>query len=172
MEVVGAFSDAVDTRLSNNGGRTDLGEMAQMAAAETIAKELGARTQSLVGTQPQDVQRALRHLSTNKSFSEFARHFFARVTNRYLGYFLSRAIAHHVGEGRRFATLAQQAQVSEAMGMHCREASRILKEFSGGWFSKANWEKDGISRDDARGYAHVAMRKVVAELKMGARPVA
>ena len=31
MEVVGAFSDAIDMRLSNRPGRTDLGEMAQMA---------------------------------------------------------------------------------------------------------------------------------------------
>lgn len=28
MEIVGALSDAIDARLSNNNGRTDLGEMA------------------------------------------------------------------------------------------------------------------------------------------------
>ena len=36
MDVVGAFSDAIDARVSNNGGPADLGEMAQMAASETI----------------------------------------------------------------------------------------------------------------------------------------
>jgi len=170
MEVVGAFSDAIDARVSNNGGRTDLGEMAQMAASETIAKVLGERTQSLFGTQPQDVQKALAGLATNKQFSEFSRQFFARITTRCLNYFLSRAVTYHLGEGRRFATLAQQAEFSKALEVHCREASKIVEAFSGGWLSKTNFEKGGISRDDARGFAHVAMRKLVDELKAGARP--
>jgi hypothetical protein len=38
MEIVGAFADAVDARLANNGGRTDLGEMAQMAAARPVRR--------------------------------------------------------------------------------------------------------------------------------------
>jgi len=170
MEVVGAFSDAIDARLSNNRGRTDLGEMAQMAASETLAQVLGARTQSLFGTHQHDVQRALAGLATNKQFSEFSRQFFARVTNRCLNYFLSRAVTHHVGEGRRFATLAQQSEFTKALEVHCREASKIVETFSGGWFSKTNWKKGGISRDDARGFAHVAMRKLADELKAGARP--
>lgn len=169
MEVVGAFSDAIDTRVSNNGGRTDLGEMAQMAASETIAKVVGTRTQSLFGTQPQDVQKALAGLATNRQFSELARQFFSRVTNRCLNYFLSRAVTYHLGEGKRFATLAQQAEFSKALEIHCRQASKIVEDFSGGWFSKTNWEQGGISREDARGFAHVAMRKLVDELKAGAR---
>jgi hypothetical protein len=170
MDVVGAFSDAVDARVSNNGGRTDLGEMAQMAASETIANVLGARTKSLFGTQPQDVQKALGELATNKQFSEFSRQFFSRITNRCLNYFLSRAVSHHLGEGRRFTTLAQQGEFSRALEVHCREASKIVEEFSGGWLSKTNFEKGGISRDDARGFAHVAMRKLADELKAGVRP--
>jgi len=51
MEVVGAFSDAIDRRVSNDGGRTDLGEMAQMPASETMSKVVGERTQSLFGTR-------------------------------------------------------------------------------------------------------------------------
>lgn len=169
MEVVGAMSDAIDSRLSNNGGRTDLGEMAQMAAAETISKEVGSRTQSLFGTTSDDVQSAFGHLATNKQFSGFARQFFARLTTKCLDYFLSRAMAHHVGDGKRFATLAQQSEFSKALDTHCREASRIVEDFSGGWFSKTNWEQKGIPRDNAAGFVHVAMKKIVAELKEGAR---
>lgn len=171
MEIVGAFSDAIDARISNNGGRTDLGEMAQMAASETIAKVLGERTPgSLFGTHPEDVQKALAGLGTNKHFGEFSRQFFSRITNRCINYFLSRAVANQVGEGKRFATLAQQGAFSQALEVHCREASKIVEVFSGGWLSKTNFEKGGISREDARGFAHVAMRKLVDELKAGARP--
>jgi hypothetical protein len=169
MEVIGAFSDAIDKKLANNGGRTDLGEMAQMAASETMAEIIGSRTQSLFGTTPDDVKNAFSKLATNKQFSTFARDFFSRLTNKCLDYFVSRAVAHHVGEGRRFRTLAQQGEFTKALGTHSREASRIVEDFSGGWFSKTNWEKKGISRQDAAGFAHVAMKKIVAELKEGAR---
>lgn len=169
MEVVGAFSDAIDRRLANNGGRTDLGEMAQMAASETMAKVIGSRTQSLFGTTADDVKSAFSSLATNRQFSTFARDFFSRLTNKCLDYFVGRAVSYHVGEGRRFRTLAQQGEFVSALETHCREASKIVEEFSGGWFSKTNWEKGGISRQDAAGFAHVAMGKLVAELKEGAR---
>ena len=43
MDVVGAAADALDASLPGNRGRTDLGEMAQQAAHETIAAVVGDR---------------------------------------------------------------------------------------------------------------------------------
>lgn len=170
MEVVGAFSDAVDKKLANNGGRTDLGEMAQMAGSETMSQLIGSRTQSLFATTPEDVKTAFSKLATTKQFGIFAREFFAHLTNKFLDYFVSRAVCHHVGEGRRFRTLAQQGEFTKALRRHSFEASKIVEDFSGGWFSKTNWEYIGITRQKAAGFAAVAMEKIVAELKEGARP--
>lgn len=169
MEILGAFSDAIDKKLTNNGGRTDLGEMAQIAASETMAQTIGSRTQGLFGTTSADVKDAFSKLATNKQFSIFARDFFARLTNKCLGYFVAKGVSHHLGEGRRFRTLAQQGEFTVALRLHSRETSKIIEEFSGGWFSKTNWEKKGISRKDAAGFSHVAMKKIVAELKEGAQ---
>jgi hypothetical protein len=168
MDVVGAFSEAIDAKLKN-GSRSDLGEMAQMAAAETITRFIGEKTHSLFGVTGADVQGALSQMATNVQFSHFARTFFSQLTTRCMDYFLSRAFSYHIGEGKRFATLAQQARFNEALNLHCREASKIVEQFSGGWFSKTNWEMGGISRREAAGFAHVAMQKVVSELKAGAR---
>lgn len=170
IDIVGAFSDAVDERLGKNGGRTDLGEMAQMAAVETLSGVLGARTTTLFETTPADVQREAGALATSQKFSDLARQFFSRLTERYLGYFLSRALNLQVGDDRRFATLAQQAAFTRALGTHCKEASHIVEKFSGAWFSKTLFEKKGISREDAAGFAQYAMQKIAAELRQGARP--
>ena len=171
MEVVGAVSDAIDARLTRTGGRTDLGEMAQMAAVETISHEVGRETKSLFGVSSEDVKGAFSKLATRKQFSSFARSFFSRLTNKCLGYFLSLSMSYHVGEGQRFTTLAQQSQFSKALGLHCHEASRIVEEFCGEWFRKKVWKQQSdISRQDAAGFAHVAMQKISAELKEGARP--
>ncbi len=90
MELVGGLSDAVDAHVYRVGGRTDLGEMAQMGAAETLASILGQRTTSLFETTHEDVRRELARLGTPVNFSVVARDFFARLTERYLTYFLSR----------------------------------------------------------------------------------
>src|SRR5262249_42228848 len=159
-----------DASMPNCKGRTDFGEMAQMAAAETLTEVVGTRTKSLFGTSSDDVREAFSGLATNKQFSIFAKDFFARFVNKCASSFLSRALAHNIGEGQRFPTLAQQSEFTKAMETHCREAARIVEEFSGGWFSKTNWETGGaITRKDIAAYTAYAMQKLVNELKQGAR---
>jgi hypothetical protein len=167
MELLAAFTEAVDHRLANNCGRTDLGEMAQTAAVEAITSAIGARTNTLFGTTPEDVQAAFAELATVKRFGTFARTFFARLTTKILDYFLSRVMSHHVGEGQRFTTLAQQAEFTQALETHCKEASLIVEKFSGQWLSKTNWERGGISRSAASRFANHAFTKLVDELKQG-----
>src|SRR5262249_55512027 len=124
MEIVGSVSDTIDSKIPNYKDRTDLGEMAQMAAAETLTEVIGNRITSFFGTTPDDVRDAFSKLATNKQFSSFAKDFFARFTNKCMNYFLSRALSHHVGEGQRFTTLSQQAEFTKALETHCREAAR------------------------------------------------
>ena len=168
MEIVGALSDAIDARLESRHGRTDLGEMASVSANETLVSYLANQSGTLFGTPASDLQDALARLATNANFSSFARSFYARITERYLGYFLSRAYAHHVGDGERFSTLAEQASFEGALRTHCREASLIVERFAGEWFSKTRFEKGEITRRDVSGFAHIAMQKIFAELKVGA----
>lgn len=167
MDIVGVVSEAVDARLPNNKGRTDLGEMAQAAACECIVEAVTKRTGGLFGVSAFDVKRTMSDMATVKQFGDFARQFYARLTDKVLQYYVCRTTANHVGDGLRFPTLAAKAEFDKALALHCREASKIVERFAGEWFSKTNWEKDGINRDDARGFSHVAMQKMVAELKVG-----
>jgi len=166
LEVAGSFTDAVDAHMRRSGGRTDFGEMAQMAAAETLSKVLGERTRSLFDSSSSDVRHSLAALATAKQFGVFAREFFGRLTRRYLTFFLSRELSNHVGGDRRFANAGAHAEFNAAMDLHCRQASRIVEEFAGSWFSKTNWER-GITPETARGFAWVALKKLRAELRKG-----
>jgi hypothetical protein len=169
MEIVGAVTEAIDARMPNCRGRTDLGEMAQMAAAETLSHVIGGRVTNLFGSTAEDVRQSFASLATNRQFSAFAKDFFARFTNKCLDYFLSKTLARHVGEGQRFRTLAEQGEFTKALETHCREAARIVEDYSGGWFSKKNWETSGeITREDIGAFTGYAMTKLTAELKQGA----
>jgi hypothetical protein len=168
MELVGAFTDAVDSRLGNNRGRTDLGEMAQMAGVETLARVVGSEVSSLYETGPEEVRRAAAELFTVKNFGHFARHFFARLTFKCLDYFLSRVLSNLVGERRRFTTLAMQTEFCQALETHCDEAAHILDRFSGEWTAKVRWEAGNISRESVGAFVGGAMSKLIDELERGA----
>ena len=164
FDLVGAFTDAVDAHMLETGRPTDLGEMAHMAAAETIASVVGQRAAGLFETRPEDVHRELRDLATVKQFGTFARDFFARLTRRYLMFYLSRELPSHIGGDRRFANAAEQTQFGEALERHCRETSYMVEKFAGEWFSKNKWET-GITPDNARGFTWKAMDKLRGEFK-------
>jgi len=165
LEIVAAFTRAVDSHIRDGGKRTDLGEMAQLAGSETLASLAGRDLPSLFRPTATDVQLALAKLGTSERFSVVARDFFSRLTSRSLGYFLGRELSRHVGPNKRFAAVGEHSDFNAALDLHCREASRIIKEFSGGWYGKTLQQEKQISQDDARKFAHVAFRKLRAELR-------
>jgi hypothetical protein len=166
LEVVGAFTGAVDAHLRRTGGRTDLGEMAQMAASEALAALGTPANGNLFETTAPDVQQAIKSFSTPKQFSTLAREFFTRLSRKYLTYFLSRELSNYVSGDGRFSNIDSHAAFNKGLDLHCRQASRIIEEFSGGWFSKANY-KGGITQEKAAGFVHVALKKLRAELAKG-----
>jgi hypothetical protein len=169
LGVVSAFADAVDRRAVQSGGRTDLGELAQQAAAESLTTTVGQSLPILFSPTPQEVQRAFGRLTSRDGFGRLAREFFARLTHRYLDYYLSRELPNHVGPGRSLPTIVSHSDFKNAIDLHCREASRIVEAFASTWYGKAQFE-GGITPDKARRFAFVALRKVVSELKQRSVP--
>jgi hypothetical protein len=164
VEIVSALADAVDRQARSKAGRTDFGEIAQLAATESLNAIAGRELPQLFGTPPESVRNVLAGLATVKQFSVLARDFFARLARRHLDYYLSRELPKHVGVNSRFQTLREHKQFEEALDLHCRETSRIIKEFSGEWFSKQNYE-GGIDLTKAGGFVHVAFDKIRRELR-------
>jgi len=167
LELTGAFSDTVDRHLRRTGGRTDLGEMAQMAAAEVLTVLCTPANASLFDATAPSAQEMLKTFTTSKQFSALSREFFGRLTRKYLTYFLSRELSNYVSADGRFSNIDGHAEFTRALDLHCREAARIVEEFSGGWFSKGNF-KGRITQAKAGGYVHVALKKLGAELAKGA----
>ena len=165
MDVAAAYSGAVDRHVRERGGRTDLGEMAQMAAVESLTAAVAPALPSLFGPEPEEVQRAIGRYASGDRFAVLAREFFARLTQRSLDYYLSRELSNHIGAGERFRDDTDRALFDEALGRHCREASRIVEGFAGGWYGKNVYQGAGLTPGAIRRFAPVAFRKIRAELR-------
>lgn len=164
IEVITAFSNEVDRQVREVGGRTDLGEMTQLCAAESLSAVAGRELPRLFGPTPEDAKLAIAGLGTVKQFSVLARDFFSRLTQRHLNYYLSRELSNHVGANSRFRSVREHDAFDKALDLHCRETSRIIKEFSGEWYSKTNYQ-GGIDENKAGGFANIAFKKIRAELR-------
>lgn len=163
FDIVSGFSEAVDRHLVGHGKRTDIGEMAQSAAVESLTSLIGPRSQSLFGTTTAEIQDAAYHFSTQNGFATLAHDFFSRFTQRYLTYHLGRELSNHVGGNGRFADPSESSDFVQKLGAHCREASEIVRTFAGGWYSKANFE-NGITPQKAKNFANYALTKLKSEL--------
>lgn len=166
-DLAAAFTAAVDDHVIRSKRRSDIGEMAQLAAVESLSGLLLERSPTLFGADAADVQRELGRLATEKQFGGLARDFFARFTERVLGCFVSRELPVHVGPDRRFANLAEQRNFAEALRLHCQQASKIVETFAGGWYSKARFERD-LSEERTARFVGYALTKVKRELRAGA----
>lgn len=162
--LLASIAAGLDNRAREVGGRTDLGEMAQMALAESLAGAIEPQLPSLFDPESSEVRQALGRLSGGEGFARLARDFFARLTQRSLDYYLSRELANHVGAGRRFATDSDRRAFDAALALHCREASRIVEAFAGGWYGKTVWQSGELERDSANRFARYAFKKIRDEL--------
>jgi hypothetical protein len=101
-----------------------------------VSSFVGARVPSLFEATPADVRSAVSSLATEKQFGALARAFFARFSERYLTYYLSRELSAHVGRNERFRSIDEHSAFNAALRVHCHEVARIVEVFAGEWFSK------------------------------------
>jgi hypothetical protein len=162
-DICGALIEAVDRQARSAPGRTDLGELAQLSAVESLNAVASREMPGLFGPtySAEDTRIALRDLATPTRFGVLARDFFARLTRRYLDYYLSRELPKHIG--LRFPSLADYNDFDVALDVHCRQTSLIVRDFSAEWFSKHTFE-GGIDPRKAGSFVHHAFKKIRDEL--------
>lgn len=164
LALVAGFAQAVERQVSGQAGRTDFGELARSAAAESLFALIGQGTGSLFGTSADDMKRELAKLATQRQFAGLARDFFARLTLKTLEYYISRALPNHVGANRSLPSFDGQIAFRQNLERHCREASLIVEDFAGGWFSKNNYQGT-LSEAATQGLTDYALKKMRDELR-------
>lgn len=159
FDLVSGFSATVDAHLRESRNRTDISEMAQLSACESLSALCAKPTETLFGTTHDTVEQSLQKLGTQKGFATLAHDFFARLSRRFIEYHLSRELSNHVGPGRRFSGTAAHNKFLRQLDEHCRVTTGVVKQFAGEWYSKHKWQKD-ITARKTKAFAAHAVEKV------------
>lgn len=154
---------AIDRRSFELGASSDAGDLAKSALLESLSVQLRDRLPTLFEPTPQEIRAALGSFSSGDRFAVLARDFFARLTYRSLDYYLSRELANHTGQGKRFGSDADRVAFQQALAQHTFEASRIVQEYAGGWYGKTVWQKHALDQEAINDFSNYAFKKLRSE---------
>jgi len=172
LDIVIGFDAAVEKVMRAPNIRvTDLGEMARQAGTAALFGVARDRLPSLWQATREDERTTLATLASPDKFGELAQRFFTNLTERNIRYYFDREWPLHIGADRLAHSIGDMALLDKAMRRHCEETTLIMRAFSKEWLGKhAYAQSHDISRNDVRGFAHVALQKIGAELTIRNAP--
>ena len=165
IDLASGLGRALDQRVAETGSRTDFGEICRRALLATFTQCIGDRVPGLFDATPEDVRIAARTFSSSKEFARLSRGFFTRVLSETISTYLDRTLALGVGIGNGFDNVVDRSRFDDAVGQYAMEATRIIKEFAGGWYGKTVYTDGKITRASAARFGAVAFKKTVEEMQ-------
>ncbi|MFE4108462.1 hypothetical protein [Almyronema epifaneia] len=162
FDLTSELQNAIDVYIETYAFPTDVSEIAQQAAGEAISELAGTEQIALFSSSREELQRAIRGLSTKKGFSKLGQIFFGRFMSRFLNFYLSRITAAN-SDSDRLKQIGDISRFNDSLRRHCEQSAQIVHDFCGQWYSKTEFEK-GIDLSNTSGFMAVAIRKLQDEL--------
>ncbi len=166
FDLIVATTERLDSVARTQGSRSDFGELSARALVTTLSTTIGDQLQGLFVASPADVQAVIKRQSWSRGISDLGRAFFGNLVGETLSYWLDRTLDTHVGADRRFRNAGERSAFDVDLEQFTTEATRIIKEFTGGWYGKTLHQKGGFSSGDAAAFGAVALKKVVEEIRV------
>jgi len=154
---------AIDNFISHEGMRSDIAEIAQKSIGQALSELTIRGTASLFEPSSADLQMALREHSTKTGFSDLSQKFFGNFVAHFLNFYLSRVTAGSL-DTQRLKQLGDLNEFNRALQLHCEQSARIIRDFSGDWYSKTEYQ-EGINQANTTRFIAVAIKKIKSELE-------
>jgi hypothetical protein len=154
------------TRLRDSGWLAITDELALQAFQTAIGDCILENATTLFGADLESVQGTLRKMSTKDNVAKVARRFFGEFMYRILARAFERQLSDALADGDRFHTTDDLADFHSRLRAYCWDVSKIVEEYSGGWYSKHTWLGDVGEKQTAR-FTGYAVQKLFSELIAG-----
>jgi hypothetical protein len=162
IDLVGEIQGAVEAHVYAQLGRmTDVSEMSLGALGDALTELVAPNSETLFGNGIDELQTAVRELSTKQGYSRLGQIFFGRFMKRYLNFYLSRTTASHTGN---VMVASDITAFNQALEKHCEQSAKIVYQFAGDWMSKTQY-LTGITPENTTSFVAIAVRKLRAELQ-------
>jgi hypothetical protein len=157
------ISTTLEKTVRARGASSALDEIALQTFDAVVLSTARSGSETLFGCSVESVQTAFRELSTKAGVADIGRRFFSEYTFRALRLALEKELARSLGKGGRFNTSNELSRFEERLKTYCWDVSKIVEDYSGGWYSKALWEQR-LTLAEARNFTSYAIQKLLSEL--------
>ncbi len=161
FDLVAAVQESIDNHIWQHGSVTDVSELAQQSTAEALSRILTTQQLNLFGDNKTQLRDALHSLSTKNGFSDFGQKFFGSFLNRFLSFYLSRALP--IAGGDQIKHVGDINSFNEALRNHSDQTALIVRNFCGDWYSKTEY-LEGITVSNSKKFVAISIKKLRAEL--------
>ncbi len=162
--VLAKFREKVDNDLLRTKTKSDVSEIAVNSFLGTLNYFVSHDTKDIFAVDASTMVKSLQKYTTKSRLPALMHEFYSRFTKDYLSYHLSREMSNHVGPDRMLDTIDQHRTFNDSFDLYIRQAVRITKEFTPGWYGKAQYE-GRLNHESVKRYAHVAFKKIISEIR-------
>lgn len=158
----------ISKSLNDFGRPNAFASIAELSVNETISNIIIKQSKSIFGTNIDDIQAACEKTATKKQFGIISRQFFSTFFKRSIQFIADKEISNSVGKDRLIANTSELVSFQRALSLYCYQSSKIIEDYSGGWFSKQSWQtKNEIPYKSAEGFMAYAIEKINMDLRRG-----
>lgn len=143
----------------------DFSELSARALVSTLSDVIGAALPGLLEASTESLKIEVRKFASPDGFERLSRVFFGKLLDGSLRYWLDRTMPAPSGDEQRLRTMSDRAKFDAAISQYVAEATRIIREFSRGWYAKSAAAVGSVPNERAAAFGYVAFKKIGEELR-------
>lgn len=159
--------DTASRNLKANGNISILDQIAIDSFKNAIHNTISDESTSLFGCDINSIQKAFKKYSTSTQVASLGREYFSQYMFNSFSFTLEKELANNVSENGRFQNSKDIQEFNKRLKQYCWDVSKIIEEFSGGWYGKHSFEGDISNQKKTKDFTSYAMTKLLSEVQRG-----
>lgn len=168
LKILKKIYDFASSEINNKtqSKNTILNQIALESFKSAIHNTISRESASLFGWTPETIQQAFKKYSTSTQVAYLSRELFGNYINKAFSYVLEKELANSIGADTKFRNSADIQEFNNRLTTYCRETSKIVEQFSGGWYGKHGFIGDLKDKEKARRFTNHAITKLLSEVSL------
>jgi len=164
LNILKKIYDSASTSLRESGKFSILDQIAMDSFKSAFHNTITQESSTLFGCDIDTIQRAFKKYSTSTQVSKLGREFFSQYMYKSFSFVLEKELANKISATGRFQNSKDIENFNRNLKTYCWEASKIVEDFSGGWYGKHSFEGDLVNKKQTYKFTHHAMTKLLSEI--------
>lgn len=165
IKILKQIFDTASNGLRKNGNISVLDQIALDSFKNAIHNRISSESTNLFGCDIDSIQQAFKKFSTPTQVSYLGREYFSQYMFNSFSFVLEKELANSISSEGRFQNSSDIENFNKNLKSYCWETSKIVEDFSGGWYGKHAWEGDISSKKKTKDFVNYSITKLLSEIQ-------